>query len=459
MATQIGNAGYCGSCASMPMRIGFFTSIEEWGGSETYLKSLMLGVREHGHIPVLFGIRGTRLWDEMAQAGVLCVAWSEASVQSGLVSKLRFARDPRRGTGVPPVAREGCKRDACTTDGLRDKLGRQTSNESTLAQRRFSRAADQRISLGRCLARMAPMWVKLLAGNMKEVHRLASLFRQNPVDVMHVSVSGYEVAGLACRRAGIPTAAMNMITPPEERYWLRRSLMRYTQRRYDHVSSQSQYCTDRWVSFARLPHGRCSHVWNGADLDRYHPNPDRLARVASDRFRVISIGRLHPMKGYLHLVDALEKLEDEDITLAILGDGAQREELEKQIQRAGLGDRISLPGFREDPEKELARADCFVLPSVSHESCPAVLAEAMACGLPLITSDFGPLAEVNVHGETGLVVPAGRPEVLAEAITKLKADPTRCEAMGKAGRRRAQLFSRNRMVEKTIGLYRTVVPK
>ena len=181
-------------------------------------------------------------------------------------------------------------------------------------------------------------------------------------------------------------------------------------------------------------------------------------RKRGNRFRIVSLGRLHPMKGYEYLVDALALLSDNRATVVVFGEGHLRRQLEGRIASMGLRHSIQLPGYAEDPEIALRKADCFVLPSVSHESCPAVLAEAMASGLPLITSDFGPLAEVNIHGETGLVVPVRNAERLAQALRTLMNDPALAARMGQAGRERAvKSFSRDLMVEKTLALYAGVV--
>lgn len=397
------------------MRIGYFTSIEGWGGSETYLKSLMLGVRERGHKPLLFGVDGTRLWDEAKAAGIEAIAWY--SVSKGNGSSPQGARAARSAASV-----------------------------------RFVKSVRR---VARCLA---PRCMRLLAGCAGEAKHLSRLFAVHPVDVMHVNVSGFEVAGLACRRVGIPTVAMNMITPPIERYWIRRWLMRHTLRRYDHVSSQSEYCTRTWAEMFGLDATSCSHVWNSPDVERFRPDPIVHVRRREDHFRIVSLGRLHPMKGYRYLVDAMAALNDKRASATVFGEGPLRKELESQIASLGLADSVQLPGYAEDPEVALRDADCFVLPSVSHESCPAVLAEAMASGLPLVTSDFGPLAEINSHGSTGLVVPARDPERLAQALVRLMNDPDLAVRMGNTGRRKAvESFSRELMIDKTLALYSEVL--
>jgi glycosyltransferase involved in cell wall biosynthesis len=100
----------------------------------------------------------------------------------------------------------------------------------------------------------------------------------------------------------------------------------------------------------------------------------------------------------------------------------------------------------------------MILPSVSHESFGLVLAEAMAAGLPLITSDYGPLPEVNVANETGLVVKAGASSELASAIHVLIEDPDLCSRFGLAGRCRARnCFAVEVMIDKMLGLYASVI--
>ena len=405
------------------MRIGYFTSIEGWGGSETYLLSVIRGVREAGHIPVLFGIQGTRLWREAREAKIECVAWKS-------LKKIR--------EGDAPV--------------VNAVLGGKLSGGQDAADKATTTGVQPSVSVKQAVLWVIPYGLKLLAGNMREVVTLRKVFSQHRVDVMHVSSSGYEMAGVACRLGGIPSLVMNMITPPPEPYWVRRWLMKVTLRFFDHVSSQSESCTKAWVEFAGLKATRCSYVWNGVDLSRFEM-VDRVREAGSD-FRIVTIGRLHPMKGISYLIAAVGWLGDPRVKVDILGDGEEDGRLRKLIESKGLTDRVILRGHVEDPESYLKKADCFMLTSVSHESCPAVVPEAMACGLPVITSDFGPLPEINVHGETGLVVAARKTIAIAAAIKTLVENPERAREMGRAGRCRAvTCFGREHMIQSLLGLY------
>ena len=382
------------------MKIGFFTSNKEWGGSESYLKSIIHGMREKGHNVVFFGVEGSRLFQEINAEGIECAAWTSS----------RYTRSDKGG-------------------------------------------------LIEVILRAIPLYVTLLLGNLREMMYLQKLFKINSVDVMHINVSGYEVAAASCRLRGIPCLAMNLITPPDEIYWFRRWMMKMTLRLSNHVSSKSNSCTEKWIELACLNRNKCSYVWNSVDLSRFKYDETKHKNI-NDVFRLISLGRLHPMKGYIYLLEAMKLLNDENITLDIYGEGHQREELRGLISDLGLKDKVSLFEHIENPEDQLMIADCFVLPSVSHESCPAVLPEAMACGLPLITSDFAPLTEVNIDGTTGIVVPMRDSDALAGAIRCLYEDRNLAENMGQAGYQRARdHFSRERMIEETASIYQELWTK
>ena len=124
------------------------------------------------------------------------------------------------------------------------------------------------------------------------------------------------------------------------------------------------------------------------------------------------------------------------------------------IENLGLSDNVFLCGHTKQPELVLQAADCFVLPSVSHESCPAVLAQALACGLPLITSDFGPLAEVNKDSDMGVVVPMCDAAGLSEAIQHMQCDyPAYRKKVIEKRQSIYKSLSIESMIEKTLNTY------
>jgi glycosyltransferase involved in cell wall biosynthesis len=132
---------------------------------------------------------------------------------------------------------------------------------------------------------------------------------------------------------------------------------------------------------------------------------------------ILAAGRLAPQKDYPTLIRAFAALSAErDLRLIILGEGPERAALESLIQQLGLGDRVALPGFRDNPFAYMSRARLFVLSS-AWEGLPGVLIQAMACGTPVVSTDCpsGP-REVLADGRFGPLVPVGAVEALAAAM-------------------------------------------
>lgn len=159
--------------------------------------------------------------------------------------------------------------------------------------------------------------------------------------------------------------------------------------------------------------------------------------------RILAVGKLKPQKNFALLIEAFARIASStDASLAIVGEGALRSQLEAQVARLGLQGRVQLPGFSTTPGDWYAGADLFVLPS-DYEGFGNVLVEAMHCGLPVVATDcpFGP-AEVLGHGQWGTLVPPGDAEALAGAIRAALA----CPADSQRQRVRATDFSAHHAV-------------
>ena len=172
------------------------------------------------------------------------------------------------------------------------------------------------------------------------------------------------------------------------------------------------------------------------------PNPLPMPVVpaavgsAGDRQGFVTVARLVPQKGIDVLIRALAQTSGaaQDWTLTLVGDGPEREALERQVLQAGLDEKVHFLGFRSDPQTSLLQAGVFVLPS-RYEGMPNALLEAMAVGLAVVVTDAspGPL-EVVEAGVTGLVVPSDDPAALADALDRLAAQPQLRERLGAAAR-------------------------
>ncbi len=140
-----------------------------------------------------------------------------------------------------------------------------------------------------------------------------------------------------------------------------------------------------------------------------------------------------------------------------MGDGPRQAAVERRARELGLADRVPFRGHRDDVARRLARAQLFVLAS-RWEGFPRSILEAMRAGLPVVATDVGGVSESVAHGETGRLVPPGRPGELAGALEGLLASPDLRRSMGRAGRARyEERFTFDRMFEETLRVYEEVL--
>lgn len=202
-------------------------------------------------------------------------------------------------------------------------------------------------------------------------------------------------------------------------YWLIRLL--YTGA--DGICAVSQAAARDLATFASLPLQRVQTIYNPFDLAR-------IAQLAAEPLDhpwfsagqvpvLLAIGRMNEAKDFPVLIRAVAKLRQlRAARLVILGEGALRPELEALLAQLGLGDdAVQLPGFVANPFAWLARCNMFVLSS-RREGLPGALIEAMACGVPVVSTDClsGP-DEILQGGRWGRLVPVGDVDALAQAIT------------------------------------------
>jgi len=159
---------------------------------------------------------------------------------------------------------------------------------------------------------------------------------------------------------------------------------------------------------------------------------------------IVAVGRLDEIKGFRHLVDACQLLAERAVSFdcVVIGEGPLRPELEARIQGAGLAGRVKLLGAlkQEDVRAHLSRAAMFVLPSVvtargDRDGIPVALMEAMAVGLPVVSTRVSGIPELVEHGVSGLLADPGDPRALAQCIEQVLADPAGAREMATVARR------------------------
>ncbi|MDP3025603.1 MAG: glycosyltransferase [candidate division Zixibacteria bacterium] len=196
----------------------------------------------------------------------------------------------------------------------------------------------------------------------------------------------------------------------------------------------------------------------GIDLSRFAFRNEKKIEEIKTKYPgplILFVGKLRYYKGLNYLI---ESVKDLDGKILIIGDGALKNDLEEKIKINNLYDKIFLTG--EVPEDELSSyyqaADIFVLPS-SHksEAFGISILEAMACGLPVISTELGTgTSFVNLHNKTGLVIPPRDSVALSKSINYLLQNKSLRDEFGKEGRERVQkYFHKEVMVSRIKKLY------
>ena len=201
------------------------------------------------------------------------------------------------------------------------------------------------------------------------------------------------------------------------------------------VIAISDYCRSQIMRIASPAH------WDRFEMVRLgiRPEllPERMVPDAAAPLQLVMVGRLVPTKGPLLLLQAIEQLRSQGIvlTLTLIGDGPERADLENFIRQHDLTGVVTLTGALNHDEtlKHVAGADLFVLASFA-EGIPVALMEAMALGVPCVSTYIAGIPELIDHDHDGILVPAGSVDELTKAILRLARDPALRRRFAEAAR-------------------------
>ena len=220
----------------------------------------------------------------------------------------------------------------------------------------------------------------------------------------------------------------------------------------------------RWLrTVVRIPDDKNLLINNGVDTARYAPAAQAPLPEGcpdwQDCFVIGTVGRIQDVKDHATLVAAFAALRErlpsqrDRLRLAIIGEGPLRPALAEQIERAGMKDAVWLPGARNDIAAVMRHFDVFALSSIA-EGTPVTLLEAMACGIPVVSTGVGGIPDLVPDRVAGLLVPARDPGALAGALAEYAADPSLAQRHGAAARQRIeQRYSIDAMVAAYTDLY------
>lgn len=297
--------------------------------------------------------------------------------------------------------------------------------------------------------------------------RLVGFFRRGGWDVVHTHTSKAGLLGrIAARLAGVPVVVHTVhgwgVIPDQS--WFVRAFYVWVERLCAPLCDVLVVVSDQnRVEGLSRRIGRAEQyvlIRSGIEVEEYSDVPvsredaRRALQIPSDSFVVACIGRLSVPKTPIELFEAFERVaaRHPNAVLLFVGDGDHRPALEAAIARAGAGDRVRLLGLRRDVPRILRASDALVLAS-QQEGLPRVLPQAMAAGLPIVTTRVGGGPEAVADGQSGFVVEVNDVSAMADRLDRLASDPALARRMGACGQARVEEFSARRMTDQLQDLY------
>ena len=290
--------------------------------------------------------------------------------------------------------------------------------------------------------------------------RLERLFRTQRPDLLCTYNFGALDALLAARLGGVRAVVHHEdgFRPDEvagqklRRVWARRFALGVTRAVIVPSFTLEHIARDVW----HQPASRVRRIPNGIrveDFPRADRNPARRAQlgIPADAPLIGFVGHLRPEKNPVRAVEALAASGRADAQLLILGDGPERPRVEEAARRLGLERRVHLAGHRADPRDDYRAMDAFLISS-DTEQMPVALLEAMACALPVVSTDVGDVRAILPQESSELVVRA-EAAALGRALGVLLGDPARGRSLGTSNRAHVE---REFTFEGMVGAYRTL---
>jgi glycosyltransferase involved in cell wall biosynthesis len=317
-----------------------------------------------------------------------------------------------------------------------------------------------------------PLATKNPLGIIRNVSRLASVIRENSVELVHArSRAPAWSARWAAERTHTPFVTTfhavynGYQNRPKRRY---NSVMAAGRR----VIAISDYVAEHVRQVYQVSPERLRTIYRGVDTDQFDPSSVPAERVEALRaqfgldpgMKVVSLpGRITRIKGHLLLLDALARLSRTDFLVAFIGPdtpgSSYSRELHEQVEASPLKDRVRFTGPCHDMPAAVALSDLVAVPSIGPEAFGRVSVEAQAMGKPVAVTDVGGLGETLMVGATGWLVQPDDPAGLAEAVDLALSMPAEAR-LRLAERARSWVldhFTAERMCRQTLDVYGDVL--
>ena len=250
--------------------------------------------------------------------------------------------------------------------------------------------------------------------------------REHPVDVVntHSSTDAWLVALARLFLPRKPAVVRTRhVSAPIKPTWATRWLYR---KGCDFVVTTGEKLREHVLERTGLTADKVKSVPTGVDTARFCPGDKTAARqqcgLPPDKMIIGIVATLRSWKGHTYLVEAVARLQREDVLLLIVGDGPNLPNIEAAIAKHQLHQQVIFAGQQADVVPWLRAMDIFVLPSYANEGVPQGLMQAMACGLPVVSTPVGSITELVADGRNGLLVPERDAVALSERLARLLSD-------------------------------------
>ena len=303
--------------------------------------------------------------------------------------------------------------------------------------------------------------------------QLLKVIRGYRPDVIHTHTSKAGFVGrLAARLGGVPLVIHTIHELPQNAtrsalkkrlYW---GLEKLAAGWCDHLVTVSRVNQRQILNEQICSPDRLTLIPGGLPLENYHPVLSKQAVRAAwglpEQAVVLgTAGRLEPAKGHADLLQAFATLvpSQPNLHLMVMGTGPLRSQLERQIEQLRLTGRVHLLGWVDDLITAMAALDVFVLSS-HYEGLGVVLLEALALGLPVVSTRVGGTQDIIEHEITGLFAPPHQPQQLAGTIRRMLDDPQLAQRLAQAGQGKVcREYRAEDADQKILDLYQRLSPK